>query len=58
MKLSLIKRDKAQPIELQVNRVYCIGYAGRNQVKVREHIDELAKIGVSAPPRTPHGLPG
>jgi len=57
MKVSLIKRDKAQPIELQVNRVYCIGYAGRNQAKVREHIDELAKIGVSAPPRTPTVYP-
>ena len=57
MKVSLIKRDQAQPIELRVNRVYCIGYAGRNQAKVREHIDELAKIGVSAPPRTPTVYP-
>jgi hypothetical protein len=57
MKVSLIKNGKAQPIELQVNRVYCIGYAGRNQAKVREHIDELAKIGVSAPPRTPTVYP-
>jgi hypothetical protein len=57
MKVSLIKRDKAQSIELQVNRVYCIGYAGRNQAKVREHIDELARIGVTAPPRTPTVYP-
>lgn len=34
-------------------RVYCAGYAGRNQAKVREHIEELAKIGVPAPGRTP-----
>ena len=57
MKVSLIKRDKVQPVELQVNRVYCIGYAGRDQAKVREHIDELAKIGVAAPPRTPTVYP-
>ena len=40
-----------------IHRVYCIGYAGRNQAKVKEHIDELAKIGVSAPPRTPTVYP-
>jgi hypothetical protein len=57
MKVSLVKGGKAQPIELQINRVYCIGYAGRNQAKVREHIEELAKIGVSAPPRTPTVYP-
>ena len=57
MKVSLIKGDQALPLELRINRVYCIGYAGRNQAKVREHIDELAKIGVSAPPRTPTVYP-
>jgi hypothetical protein len=57
MRISLIKRDKAQPLELEINRVYCIGYAGRDQAKVKEHIDELAKIGVSAPPRTPTVYP-
>jgi len=36
-----------------VQRVYCAGYAGRNQAKVREHIEELVKIGVPAPARTP-----
>jgi hypothetical protein len=57
MKFSLIKGDKAQSLELPINRIYCIGYAGRNQAKVREHIDELAKIGVAAPPRTPTVYP-
>jgi hypothetical protein len=57
MKFSLLKGDKAQSLELAVKRVYCIGYAGRNQAKVREHIEELAKIGVPAPPRTPTVYP-
>ncbi|MGB7630687.1 MAG: DUF2848 family protein [Candidatus Deferrimicrobium sp.] len=33
--------------------VYCAGYAGRDQRGVRAHIEELAKLGVPAPPRTP-----
>lgn len=57
MKVSLIKGDRTQPLDLQIRRVYCIGYAGRNQAKVKEHIDELAKIGVPAPPRTPTVYP-
>lgn len=44
-------------VPFEVNRVYCAGYAGRNQEKVREHIDELAKIGVPAPERTPTVYP-
>ncbi len=39
-------------VPFEVNRVYCAGYVGRNQEKVREHIDELTKIGVPAPERT------
>lgn len=45
--------DDEKKIAFPVNRVYCAGYAGRNQAKVREHIEELAKIGVPAPARTP-----
>lgn len=33
--------------------VYCAGYAGRDQVSVRKHIEELAAIGVPAPSKTP-----
>jgi len=57
MKFSLRKGGQARALELAVKRVYCIGYAGRNQAKVREHIEELAKIGVPAPPRTPTVYP-
>ncbi len=33
--------------------VYCAGYTGRDQRSVRAHIEELAKLGVPAPPRAP-----
>lgn len=53
MKAMLIEVGKEKSLEIMVNRVYCVGYASRNQEKVREHIKELEKIGVPAPPRTP-----
>lgn len=57
MKVSLVKNGKHQPLDLLVKRLYCVGYAGRNQAKVKEHIDELAKIGVPPPARTPTVYP-
>ena len=36
-----------------VPRVYCAGYTGRDQRSVRTHIEELAKLGVPAPPKAP-----
>ncbi|MGH2819644.1 MAG: DUF2848 domain-containing protein [Actinomycetota bacterium] len=38
---------------MQVARVLNGGYSGRDQDQVRAHIDELARIGVPAPARTP-----
>lgn len=40
-------------ISFQVKHVFNAGYAGRDQHLVREHIDELAKIGVPSPTTTP-----
>lgn len=57
MKVSLMKDGKHQPLDIPVKRLYCVGYAGRNQAKVREHIDELAKLGVPPPPYTPTVYP-
>ncbi len=57
MRVSLVKAGTTAPIEIPVNRLYCVGYAGRDQAKVKEHIDELAKIGIPAPPRTPTVYP-
>ncbi|WP_019121308.1 DUF2848 family protein [Brevibacillus massiliensis] len=37
----------------QVKSVYVVGYGGRDQEKVQEHIHELAEIGVAPPPTVP-----
>lgn len=42
-----------QDKQLEIGSVYCIGYAGRDQKKVQEHIDELAELGVPRPSETP-----
>jgi len=57
MKFNLIHAKGLDTVSFAVNRVFCAGYAGRNQEKVREHIAELAKIGVPAPERTPTVYP-
>ena len=45
--------DKAQPLNIQVRRVYCVAYSGRNQARVKERIDQLARIEVPVSSRTP-----
>lgn len=57
MELTLCTAQGKEKIEFAVRHVFCAGYAGRNQAKVKEHIDELAKIGVPAPLRTPTVYP-
>ncbi len=37
----------------QVDLILCLGFAGRDQAKVQEHIDELRAIGVECPTETP-----
>jgi 2-keto-4-pentenoate hydratase/2-oxohepta-3-ene-1,7-dioic acid hydratase in catechol pathway len=44
---------KGEQIDVEVSKVYCIGYSGRNQDKVMEHIKELAEIGVPKPVEIP-----
>ncbi|MGO4890237.1 DUF2848 family protein [Anaerobacillus sp. MEB173] len=39
--------------DFSVESVYCIGYSGRDTKKVKEHIDELAELGIPAPPEVP-----
>lgn len=57
MKLTSHTEQGEKELEFTVQRVFCVGYAGRDQVKVKEHVDELARIGVPAPPRTPTVYP-
>lgn len=40
-------------ISYQVDLILCLGFAGRDQAKVQEHIDELRAIGVECPAETP-----
>ena len=40
-------------MQVKVNNVYCIGYAGRNLEKTMEHIIELEKIGIPRPEEVP-----
>ncbi|MDV2686037.1 DUF2848 family protein [Alkalihalophilus lindianensis] len=47
-----VKVEKDQ-VTLDVQSVYCIGYSGRNQEKVKEHIVELAELGIPAPEDVP-----
>ncbi|SBW00806.1 conserved hypothetical protein [uncultured delta proteobacterium] len=42
-----------QKLQVPVNIIFNGGYAGTNQHLVREHIEELAKLGVPAPTTTP-----
>ncbi|MDI3090336.1 DUF2848 family protein [Priestia megaterium] len=42
-----------QKLEFCVKNIFNAGYAGVNQEKVQEHIDELAKLGVETPNTIP-----
>lgn len=53
MKNVLQLYHKDREIIFPVSKIYNGGYAGRDQAAVKAHIDELAKIGVPAPTRTP-----
>lgn len=49
----LYKDGKEDKVGFVVENIYNGGYAGRDQKHVREHIEELAKVGVPAPTTTP-----
>lgn len=44
-------------ISRDITRAYCVGYSGRNIEKTKEHIQELAKIGVPEPDEIPALFP-
>jgi hypothetical protein len=52
-KLIMDIQDSGQQLEFSVKRIFNAGYAGVNQEKVQEHIDELAKLGVETPAKIP-----
>jgi len=49
----LYKNGSKDKIGMVVWNIFNGGYAARNQQHVREHIEELAKVGVPAPTTTP-----
>jgi hypothetical protein len=49
----LYKSGAKDRIGMVVENIFNGGYAGRNQQHVREHIEELAKLGVPVPTTTP-----
>lgn len=51
--LELTELGSGSTLPVRVRRLIIAGYTGRDQTAVRAHIDELAAIGVPAPPRTP-----
>lgn len=54
---TLEKANGSEALELNYERVFAIGYAGRNMEKTMEHIKELEEqLGVPAPKRHPHHL--
>lgn len=54
MSFELITKNGRVPLRLEYERVFVIGYSGRNMEKTMEHIKELEKnLGVPAPRRIP-----
>jgi len=50
-------KERKKSIEFEVRALFCGGYTGRDQEEVRKHVEELRKIGVPAPERTPVAYP-
>jgi len=42
---------------IAIDQCYCIGYSGRDQSKAKEHIQELAELGVPEPDEIPALFP-
>ena len=53
LKLYLEQDGKEKEISFALRRMVNAGYTGRDQQKVRKHIEELKKEGISAPSSTP-----
>lgn len=53
MDFTLVTKNGSTNLEVNFNKVLAIGFAGRNQEKVLEHIHELEEIGVKPPDSIP-----
>jgi len=53
MNFRLVTREGSKDLKVNFDKVLAIGFAGRDQAKVMEHIHELEEIGVKAPASIP-----
>ena len=53
LRVTLAARSGSRLLELTIERLIVAGWVGKDKVAVREHIEELGKLGVPAPSRTP-----
>lgn len=51
--ITLTVAGTKETIQLAPRRLIVAGYTGRNEAAVREHIEELAAIGIAPPPQVP-----
>ena len=49
----LLLDDKLINLEAKIENIYICGYTSSNQQALQDHIDELKKIGVTPPDKTP-----
>jgi hypothetical protein len=57
LQLTVVSMKGRRPLEFDAVRAWNGGWAGRNQDAVREHIAEMAALGVAAPAVTPIWFP-
>jgi hypothetical protein len=53
LQLTLESASGRRPLTLSIDRLIVAGWVGKNKEAVRKHIEELGKLGVPAPSRTP-----
>ncbi len=51
--LRLETREGIQELPLEIARLVVAGWVGKDKARLQEHIQELGKLGVPAPSRTP-----
>jgi len=51
--LALERKGQRTSLRFACERMVNAGYTGRNQLEVRQHIEELARKGIPGPPTTP-----
>lgn len=51
--LALVTTSSTKKITFRAEKLVCAGFAGRRQEEVRKHIQELRRLGVPTPKKTP-----